>query len=49
MKKFMNYLGEGVGGDFLHRIRRSQTAQDFYAVCAEFLAHDNPMPLTPSE
>lgn len=47
MKKFMNYLGEGVPGDFLHRIRRSQTQAEFFAVCAEFLAHDQPMKLEP--
>ena len=47
MKKFMNYLGEGVPGDFLHRIRRSQTQTEFFAICAEFLDHDQLMPLEP--
>lgn len=45
MKKFMNYLGEGVPGDFLHRIRRSQNAADFYHTYGEFLDHDQPMKL----
>ncbi len=47
MKKFMNYLGEGVPGDFLHRIRRSQTRAEFFGVCAAFLDHDQPMRLEP--
>ena len=47
MKKFLNYLGEGVPGQFLHRIRRAQTAAEFHGICAEFLDHDQPMPLEP--
>jgi tRNA-dihydrouridine synthase B len=47
MKKFLNYLGEGVPGQFLHRIRRAQTAAEFHGICAEFLDHDRPMPLEP--
>jgi nifR3 family TIM-barrel protein len=49
MKKFMNYLGEGVPGDFLHRIRRCQTRAEFFGICAEFLDHDQPMKLEPVE
>jgi tRNA-dihydrouridine synthase B len=48
MKKFMNYLGEGVPGDFLHRIRRSADRDDFFRICREFLDHDQPMPLEPA-
>ena len=47
MKKFLNYLGEGVPGQFLHRIRRAQTAAEFHGICAEFLDHDTPMLLMP--
>ena len=47
MKKFVNYLGEGVPAPFLHRIRRASTAADFDAICAAFLDHDEPMPLEP--
>ena len=49
MKKFLNYLGEGVPGAFLHRIRRSETAAEFQRICAEFLEHDEPMALLPLE
>jgi len=47
MKKFMNYLGEGVPGDFLHRIRRSQTRDGFFIICRNFLDHDRPLKLEP--
>jgi tRNA-dihydrouridine synthase len=50
MKKFMNYLGEGVGtnGRFLHQIRRAATEADFFRICRESLDHDQPMPLEPA-
>ncbi len=48
MKKFMNYLGEGVTPDFLHRIRRSQTREEFFRICEDYLEHDQPMPLEPA-
>ena len=47
MKKFINYLGEGVPAPFLHQIRRSQTEAEFYRICTEFLDHDQPMTLEP--
>jgi tRNA-dihydrouridine synthase len=47
MKKFLNYLGEGVPAPFLHQIRRTQTAADFRRICGEFLDHDEPMRLEP--
>ena len=49
MKKFLNYLGEGVPPPFLHQIRRTQTAADFHRICDEFLDHDRPMTLPPAE
>jgi len=49
MKKFLNFLGEGVPGPFLHQIRRTHTAAEFHRVCAEFLDHDEPMALLPGE
>jgi len=49
MKKFMNYLGEGVGveGQFLHQIRRAATRTDFFRICSEYLDHDQVMRLEP--
>ena len=49
MKKFLNYLGEGVPGPFLQQIRQSQTAAEFHRICDEFLDHDEPMALLPAE
>jgi tRNA-dihydrouridine synthase len=47
MKKFTNFIGEGIGVKFLHDIRRVATTADFWRVCEEFLDHDQPMPLEP--
>ncbi len=49
MKKYLNFIGLGVEptGDFLHRIRRVTTETEFFRVCAEFLDHDEVMPLEP--
>ena len=49
MKKYMNFVGLGVEptGAFLHAIRRVNTERDFFAICEEFLDHDDPMPLEP--
>ena len=49
MKKFLNYLGEGVPGSFLHQIRRIQTAAEFDRICQEFFDHDEQMPMLPAE
>ena len=49
MKKYVNFIGLGVEptGEFLHRIRRVTTEREFFAVCADFLEHDEAMPLEP--
>jgi tRNA-dihydrouridine synthase len=47
MKKFMNFIGEGVSEKFLFEIRRVTTTSDFFRVCEQFLGHDEPMPLEP--
>jgi tRNA-dihydrouridine synthase len=49
MKKYLNFVGLGVEptGKFLHRIRRVTTRADFFAVCEDFLSHDQLMPLEP--
>lgn len=49
MKKFMNYLGEGVSPEFLHRIRRSERREDFFNICREFFDHDHSLRLEPAE
>jgi nifR3 family TIM-barrel protein len=47
MKKFMNFIGDGVGEKFLHEIRRVATTADFFRVCENYLTHDEPMTLEP--
>jgi tRNA-dihydrouridine synthase B len=47
MKKFMNFIGDGVNEKFLHEIRRVTTTADFFRVCETYLAHDEPMTLEP--
>jgi len=47
MKKYMNFIGEGVAPEFLHRIRRSTTREEFFDCCRGFLEHDNSMSLQP--
>jgi hypothetical protein len=47
MKKFMNFIGEGVSAKLLHDIRRAPTPAEFWRVCEEHLLHDRPMTLEP--
>jgi len=51
LKKFMNFIGEGVppAERFLHEIRRVATRHDFFRVCETHLDHDRPLPLEPAE
>jgi tRNA-dihydrouridine synthase B len=49
MKKFMNFIGEGLSEKFLHDIRRVETEADFWRVCGESLNHEEPMKLEPAE
>ncbi len=49
MKKFMNFIGEGIGGQFLFEIRRVTTTADFWRVCEIYLNHDHLMALEPPE
>jgi len=48
MKKFTNFIGEGIDEKFLHDIRRAPATADFWRVCDAFLDHDEPMPLEPA-
>jgi len=47
MKKFMNFIGEGIGEKFLFEIRRVTTTADFFRVCENCLDHDRSMVLEP--
>jgi hypothetical protein len=41
------FIGDGVGEKFLHEIRRVATTADFFRVCENHLASDEPMTLEP--
>jgi tRNA-dihydrouridine synthase len=47
MKKFMNFIGEGIGEKFLFEIRRVAGTADFFRICENFLDHDQPLTLEP--
>jgi tRNA-dihydrouridine synthase len=47
MKKFMNFIGEGISEKFLFEIRRVTTAADFFRVCEDYLNHNQPLALEP--
>jgi tRNA-dihydrouridine synthase B len=47
MKKFMNFIGEGVSEAFLFEIRRVQTRADFFEVCERRLQGRGAMQLEP--
>jgi tRNA-dihydrouridine synthase len=47
MKKFMNFIGEGLGDPFLFDIRRVTNTADFFRVCETCLDHDRPLNLEP--
>ena len=45
IKKYANFIGEGIHAEFLHAVRRVATKADFFALCTEHLDHDQPMSL----
>jgi len=47
MKKFMNYIGEGISPEFLYQIRRSRSHGEFFQICKAALDHVRVVPLNP--
>ncbi|MFZ0435992.1 MAG: tRNA-dihydrouridine synthase family protein [Chthoniobacterales bacterium] len=47
IKKYANFLGEGISPEFLHAVRRAGSKEEFFALCREHLDHDRPMQLDP--
>ena len=45
IKKYANFIGEGVSPEFLNAVRRVSTKADFISLCREHLDHDRPMTL----
>src|SRR5436190_11625484 len=48
MKKFLNYLGEGVTASFWYEIRRTKTEAEFHRICVEYFDHDQPLTMAPA-
>ncbi len=44
MKKFMNFIGDGLEGAFLHDIRRVTTKCDFFQTCRKAFDHGEEVP-----
>jgi hypothetical protein len=42
MKKFLNFVGQGVDpdGQFLHEMRRAREADSFFAICDRHMIED---------
>ena len=51
MKKYLCYISQGMDADgsFEHRIRRVAEAGEFFAICREYLDHDQPVPAAPPD
>jgi tRNA-dihydrouridine synthase B len=49
MKRYLNFIGAGITGDgqFLDRIRRARSEDEFFSICRDYLDHSGPMPLEP--
>ena len=49
LKKYLNFAGVGIepSGQFLHGMRRCITRAGLFELCAQYLDHDELMPLTP--
>lgn len=48
IKKFLNFIGDGIGADFLYAVRRASSWSEMESIWARFLDHDRPMPLIPA-
>jgi len=48
IKKYANFLGEGISPEFLHAVRRAGSKEEFFALCREHLDHGEAMTLKPS-
>jgi tRNA-dihydrouridine synthase B len=49
IKKYANFIGEGIHPEFLHAVRRVTTKEEFFNLCSEHLDHERGMTLEPSK
>jgi tRNA-dihydrouridine synthase C len=48
LKKAVLFVTQGYPKDFEYRLRRAVTEEEFFAICGEFLDHDEPVPPRPN-
>ena len=49
IKKYANFIGEGINPEFLHAVRRVSSKEEFFALCREHLDHGEAMRLEPKQ
>jgi len=49
IKKYANFIGEGISPEFLHAVRRVTTKEEFFNLCSEHLDHERGMRLETSK
>ena len=49
MKRYMNYIVQGVSDDFENEIRRAKSKDEFFAICDHYLDSDAVLPVLPPE
>ena len=49
MKRYMNYIAQGVAEEFENRIRRAKTKEEFFSICEEYLRDESPLSPLPPE
>jgi len=47
IKKYANFLGEGISPELLHAVRRAGSKEEFFTLCREHLDHGEAMTLDP--
>ena len=48
IKKYANFIGEGISPEFLHAVRRVGSKDAFFDLCKEHLDHGEAMMLAPA-
>jgi len=49
MKKYLNFIVQGLSAEFEHEIRRAKTEEEFFSICQRHLSTDAPIPQFPAE
>jgi len=47
LKKYLNFIGQGIDPEFLHGARRATSDREFFTLCDRYLDHDVPFPAEP--